>query len=126
MEQHFCDKGLIIDEMARQIAKLFERGRTCEERISEVETVFFGAERNGDGFIRRHERLHEEDKMELKEVLLLLKKGQETQQEQNTELTHKVDKLGVRGRGFKAFWRDFGPVLTGLAALGAVLFAALK
>lgn len=118
-----CPNEKTIESHGRQINELFEQGRRREGRLTEIETVLFGAERNGGGFIKMHERTHAEEKQELREVLDVLRKGQDTQYHLVTEQGKKISQLTERNwwKKFVELMKVAAPIMASVAALAVAL-----
>ena len=78
--------------------------------MTEMETVLFGHERNGGGFIR-----------ETKETMEIVRAGQATQNAQTAELTKKVEQLCDK----KAGWRRAVEVTLPALITAGLAFAAV-
>jgi hypothetical protein len=116
MPEHPCPNNKIIEKHGEDIGVLFEKLNRTVERMGEIETTLFGAERNGGGFFKSHERLHEEENMALKETLEVVQLGMKTISEQQHEQGKRISKLLDKGR--------FAREMAKLAAAAALPVAA--
>lgn len=113
MSDHHCDKVMTIESHGREIGELYEQGRDREARMTEMETVLFGHERNGGGFIR-----------ETKETMEIVREGQASQSALYGDMAKKVDKLLDKKQGWREVARAVLPAVVTAAA--AVIAVALK
>lgn len=124
MPDHICDKAPIVEQHGRDIAHLFSEKNEVASRLIEVETVLFGAERNGGGYFKTHERQHEEEDMALKETMEIVRVGMKTIADQQTELGKKVAKLTDRRHTLRRLAESvLPPAIAAAATIATVLMS---
>jgi hypothetical protein len=120
--QQPCVHASSVDSLKAQAADLFTLLRELTSRVEENTTFLFGPERNGGGWVKVHERAHEEEAVELKQVLEVLRAGQVTQTGQSNDLAQKVAKLCDKKAGLREIVKMTLPaIVTAAAAVVAVV-----